>query len=78
MSTDRMNNSIVIVDNEISFNMGSAIKLQSSVNDKRMKSKVVPDFNKMHAAQFNSQKSITAKVKQVIISFSNMNNLYTL
>lgn len=61
-----------MVDNEVSFNMGSSAKPPSvklpvgvSAAAARSKGRRVPDFKKMHSAQFSAQKSIAHKVSRV-------------
>jgi hypothetical protein len=58
----------IVVDNEISFNIGSAVKPKRNVAlPKSSNVKKVPDFNKMHSLHFSAQKSITQKVTRVRI-----------
>jgi hypothetical protein len=55
----------IVVDNEISFNIGSAVKPKQNLALPKSNVKKVPDFNKMHSQHFSAQKSITQKVARV-------------
>lgn len=71
-----LNRPSIFVDDEISFKIGTATAAVSIVsaamkpvksNPKTIISKKVPNFKKMHSAQFSAQKSIVNKVSRVFI-----------
>lgn len=67
---DSVRGHIVEVDNEVSFNIGASKtpnpkSVSKTAQMKKSVTRKVPDFKRMHSAQFSAQKSITHAVVRV-------------